>query len=545
MTQSTRQLRTYQTDLIKKARAEIAKGFKSVMIQLVTGGGKTRIVGKITNNATSGISEYTDKAGILRTRQIKKQTVWFSVPRNELLWQSSAEFHQWKIQHGMISAKSKESSAFKTHICSKDTLIRRIKKKLIKSYPNIIFFDEAHLALDQQLYVKENAPKDTIFLGFTATPERGDGRGLNEMYDSIVYGKSWMWMVEHGFLKRPKCYSLPRPKGLDKLKFNKQGDVNAKELNEIYQSGNIYGDAIEHYRKHAIGRTVLIFCRSLIMAEDTADEFTKAGFKIELIDGTMTDKERKNKIDRVKNGELDGLTTVDLITYGLDVPKISCIIMLRPTKSVALYFQMIGRASRPDPIYNDFLVFDHVGNCDPVTGHGHPLAPRIWNFTGQIKKPKIPKDAIERLENVQKCDVCWDLIVDGVCRSCGAEKEKKSQKPLKQVEGWLVEIGGPTPLNERPLENQRKFQDMIAVNVDNFLNLWQSGGKIESDSVKNLLEVASDLKRQPMWVYHKLTEGELTVNVSLLAEISNIKGYKDGWAWNKRQDLEKMLKGKQ
>lgn len=536
MTKINRSLRDYQTDLIKKARAEIKKNFKSVMIQLATGGGKTRIVGSIINSAIS------------RSINGKPQEVWFIVPRNNLLWQSSEEFKQWKILHGMITSKSDErSGVFQTHICSKDTLIRRIKKKLIKSWPQIIIIDEAHLALDQQLYIKEHAPKGTLFLGFTATPERADGRGLDEMYETIVFGPDLLSLVSGGHLKHPKCLSIPKPEGLDKLKFNKQGEVNAKELNLLYKAGNIYGDAIEHYRKHAIGRAFLVFCRSLLMAEDTADEFTKSGLKVELIDGTMTDKVKKDKIDRVKNGELDGLATADLLTYGLDVPKISCVILLRPTDSVALYFQMLGRASRPCPegIYNDFLVLDHVGNCDPIFGHGHPLAPRVWQWTGRKKKPKIPKNAVERLENVQKCDICWDIIIDGVCRSCGAEKEKKSLKPLKQVEGWLVEIIGPTALGERPLENQRKYQDMIASNVDNFLNLWQSGGVIDSDAVKNLLEVASDLKRQPMWVYHKLTEGLLLVNSSLLAEISKIKEYKDGWAWNKRQDLEKMLKEKQ
>lgn len=526
MIQNNRSLRDYQAELIIRARKEIQKGYKSVMIQLVTGGGKTRIVGSITNSA------------IKKQINGKPQRVWFSVPRNELLWQSSEEFHQWKIQHGMISAKSQESSAFQTHICSKDTLIRRIKKKFIKLYPQIIFFDEAHLALDQQLYIKKNTPPGTLFLGFTATPERGDGRALTEMYESIVYGPDMLWMVEHDFLKRPKCFSLPRPDGLDKLKFNKQGDVSAKELNKIYKTGQVYGNAIEHYREHAIGRSFLVFCRSIVMAEETAEEFTKAGFKVELIDGTMSDRVRKEKIDKVKSGEIDGLTTVDLVTYGLDVPRISCIIMLRPTSSVSLFFQMIGRGLRPDGIYDDCLIFDHVGNCDPKR-HGHPLSPRIWNFAGKKKKEKIPKDAVERLESVQHCDVCWDLIIDGICRGCGAEKEKKSLKPLKQVDGWLVEIDGPTPMNERPLENQRKYQDMIAGNVDSFLNSWQNEGVIKSDSVKNLLEVAADLKRQPMWVYHKLTEGVMGVNVSLLAEIEKIKDYKSGWSFRKRQDLEK------
>ena len=80
---------------------------------------------------------------------------------------------------------------------------------------------------------------------------------------------------------------------------------------------------------------------------------------------------------------------------------------------------------------------------------------------------------------------------------------------------------------------------MIAVNTDNFLNEWLNGGVINSASVKNLLEVANDLKRQSIWVYHHLAKGELKVNVSLLAEIEKQKEYKAGWAWNKRKELEK------
>lgn len=528
MNEISRSLRLYQSEEIQLIRAEISKGFKSVMVQLVTGGGKTRMVANIIKKA---IDKYIPKTDV-------QQSVWFVVPRKELLWQSSTELHEWAIQHGMISAKTKESKAFQVHICSKDTLIRRIKKKEIKNWPPIIIFDEAHLALDQQLEIKKNAPEGTIFLGFTATPEKLDGRGLNEMYETIVYGPDLLWMVEYNYLKRPKCFSLPRPDGLDDLKFNKSGDVSAKELTKIYQNSQIYGDAIEHYRKHALGRSFLVFCRSIVMSEITADEFVQAGFKVEAIDGTMSDRVRKEKIDKVKKGLLDGLTTVDLVTYGLDVPKISCIIMLRPTSSVALFFQMIGRGLRPDPDYDDCLIFDHVGNCDEKR-HGHPLSPRVWNFTGKIKKSKIPKDAIEKLENVQRCDICWDIIIDGVCRSCGAEKETKTLKPLKQVDGWLVEINSPTSMQERPLENQRYYQDMIAKNIDDFKNSWNLSGQIESVCVKNLLDVAGDLKRSPMWVYHSLNKDQLGVNVSLLAEIEKIKGYKSGWSFHQRQDLEK------
>lgn len=525
-----RSLRGYQSDLLTAGRNELKKKFRSVMFQLATGGGKTRIVANIIKNATARKSKITGEL----------QTVWFVVPRQEILLQASIELSEWKIQHGEISATSKESRAFQVHICSRDTLLRRIKSKNIKNWPDIIIIDEAHLALDQQLTIKENADPSTLFLGFTATPERLDGRGLVEMYESIVYGPPLLWLVENGYLKRPKCYSLPRPEGLENLKFNKKGDVSAKELTAIYKSQHVYGDAIEHYREHALGRSFLVFCRSIEMSEDTARQFRDSGFKVESIDGKMTKKQRKTLIDKVKTGELDGLTTVDLVTYGLDVPKISCIIMLRPTSSTAMFFQMIGRGLRPDEEYEDCLIFDHVGNCSEITGHGHPLAPRDWNFEGNIKRNKAPKNAITNLENVLKCDICYDLIIDGVCRSCGAEKEKKSKKPMKQVDGWLVEIDGPTSMAERPPENQRHYQDMISTNTDNFLNDWLNGGVINSVAVKNLLEVADDLKRQSIWVYHHLAKGELTVNVSLLAEIEKVKKYKAGWAYFKRTELEKL-----
>lgn len=532
-----RPLREYQSDLIQGARAEISKGFRAVMLQLVTGGGKTRMVADITHSA---IKKYVPGTA-------EKQSIWFIVPRKELLWQSSAEFQAWGIPHGMITAKSNEQSAFNVHICSKDTLVKRIRDKKIRNWPSIIIFDEGHLALKQQLFVKRASPQNTLFLGFTATPERLDGLGLNEMYDSIIYGPDLHWMCNNGFLKFPKVYSIPPIQGIDELKRNRTGEVNAKELTELYKKRAqgqkmVYGNEIEHYRKYGSGRAFLVFCRSIIDSEAIAEEFKKSGFRVEPIDGTMTDRKRQDKINRVKRGELDGLTTVDLVTYGLDVPRISCIIMLRPTDSVALFFQMIGRGLRPDPDFNDCLIFDHVGNCDEKN-HGHPLAPRQWNFAG-VERRKRPKDAIKRLDSVDKCPICWDLIINGVCRSCGYEQEVNRREPLKQVDGWLVPIQGPTKLNERLQENRREYEDMINSNIEALRRDWfprdnYKGGVINDQAVKNLVDACKDIKRQPFWIYHaaRLTEKN-EVNFSLLMSIQKAAGYKNGWAYYKRKELE-------
>ncbi len=508
------------------------------MFQLVTGGGKTRMV---ANTVNSSIEKYAPGTN-------RKQRVWFVVPRKELLWQSSQEFNAWGIKHGIISAKSNESAAFQVHIVSKDTLIRRIKARKIKNWPDIIHFDEGHLALKQQLFVKKSAPPKTIFLGWTATPERLDGLGLNEMYETIIYGPTLHWMVEGGYLKRPKIYSVPPVHGLKDLKFNKSGDVSAKALTELYKARaeggkTIYGNEIEHYRKLGVGRSFLVFCRSIIDAETVAGEFSGAGFRVESIDGTMSDKIRQGKIDRVKSGELDGLTTVDLVTYGLDVPKVSCIIMLRPTDSVALFFQMIGRGLRPDEDFNDCLIFDHVGNCDEKK-HGHPLAPRTWNFEGTQKRKK-PKDAICRVDSVKNCPVCHCVMVDEqgkdveICPFCGARKEINHRKDLQQIDGWLIPIDEPMKLHERPLENRREYEDLINSCREKFREDWEGSGTINEAAVKNLLDAAADLKRQSLWVYHFLNRPDLSVNYSLLAEIERIKEYKRGWAYYKRKELER------
>lgn len=542
MNTTQRSLRPYQSESWNAARAHFATGFRSILIQGVTGTGKTRMVAHGINTAISKNAPGTTR----------RQRVWFVVPRKELLWQASKELREWGIQHGMIASGSNESAAFNVHIVSRDTLIRRIKQNKVRNWPDLIMFDEAHVALDQQLKIKETAPDKTIFIGVTATPERLDGRPLLGMYDVAVMGEQMTWFVEHGYLKRPWVLSIPskdRLRGLDDLKTNKAGDVNAKALMELYKQraqGNkvLYGNEIKHYEKHGTGRSFLVFCRNLDQAKEVAEEFAAAGIPTESIDGTMTDKVRRGKISRVESGELTGLTTVDLCTYGLDVPKISCLILLRLTDSVALFFQMIGRGLRWDGKYENCLILDHVGNCDDKK-HGHPLLERVWNFEGAVKKKKLPKDAVEKVAGIDKCKICWDHIVDGRCRGCGAIPEQVERGAMKEIDGWLVEIKEPTKLHERPPENRRHYQDMINNNTDVFRAKWLEDGVIDVQAVTNLIQCASELKRQPMWVYQLLTKGDTLVNVSLLSAIQQIEipgvkdRYKNGWLYMKRKELER------
>lgn len=557
------QLWTHQSASLDQARDKFGppRRARCVMIQLPTGTGKTKMVVSGINGAISKPARGQDD---LPASQRRLQSVAFVVPRRELLWQSGDELKSWGIRHKIVK-KLDDPVSFNVHVWCRDTFIRRIRTDQLQAWPDLIIVDEAHLGLKQWLEIKKAAPDHVKFLGVTATPERLDRGDLSQMWDTLITGDQLAWFVENGFLKRPWVLSVPaidRLEGLDALKRNAAGDVSAAQLAELYKARAkgakvMYGNEIEHYKIHGQGRSYLIFCRSLIQAEEVAAEFSAAGFATEAIDGTMSDTLRKSKIDRVKNSDVPrpllGLTTVDLCTYGLDVPKISCLIMLRPTESVALFFQMIGRGLRWDGIFEQCLILDHVGNCD-LKKHGHPLEPRAWNWTGKTNRPKPPDGALELISAVDKCPICYDIMINGICRSCGAHKIIKKRADLKSVDGYLIEIqpGEQLPIYDRLPENRREFQDRINSAVTRFRVAWYkssvgAGGTIDADAVRDLIQVGHDLdwKRSIRQVYYKLTlPDDRTVCTPLLSVIAYIeipdvkKRYHEKWIEREREFIE-------
>ncbi len=505
-------LRPYQDGLITDVRAEISRN-PNVMMQLATGAGKTRIFSEMTRLATE-----------------KKNKVWIVVPRNELLRQTSAQLSAIGVPHGMISAKSKESRAFGTHVVSKDTLLRRVKAGKIKTWPRLIIVDEAHLSIDQQLFIRENAPAGTRFIGVTATPERLDGRGLNELYDSIVYGPTLKDLIELRYLCQMKYYAIPGYDGSAlKSKDFAGTEVKADVLDAILKARQVYGNAISHYRKHADGKPCIVFCRSVKIAEETAQRFRDAGYRFESIDGNMTDRTREALIDGVKQGRLQGLTSCELITYGLDVPRVECIIMLRPTLSRALFCQMIGRGLRPSPGKESCVILDHVGN---LLEHGHPLANDIWNFEGKEKRKRKKEDDPASLN---LCPKCFYYFEGANCPECGTARGLSPQQSEIEVDGSLVEVEHPVKLYDRPPEERREFQDKIGELIE------QARQNLTGGAIGELLQISADLGRKPMWVYWKLSEGMMAVNVPLLHELRRLKEYKPGWVRYQTQEIESRL----
>jgi len=585
-------LRDYQLEQVNGARdflssmvpitdapGVLTRPARSVCLQAPTGSGKTPIVAEITHTAWS-----------------RNYRVWFVVPRNELLDQARAHFAKWKIVHGLISAGMEESRAYRVHIVSKDTLLRRLDR--IKNWPDLLIFDECHLYYYAQLLIiaaAVAAKPEIKIIGMTATPERLDGLGLASSvggpYDGIVYGPSIPWLTDRGFLS-PLRYFAPPIQGLDAI--HRRGtEYDADELEALLEKRKVYGDVIRYYQKYGTiehtgisvrgqptvtthqsyhrGRPALIFCRSVKSAYETAERFTQAGFLFFCIEGTMSNARRKELVDGLRDGKIDGLTNCDLCTYGLDVPRVEYGASIRPTLSRALYFQKVGRILRPFPGKEEALFFDHA---NLVEEHQEPSAPGVplfyldgltWNFAGITRRERAPSETAIRLCPLKDYQYCADPACAGGCKLDPKAAERRGA--LETVDVQLEERTPARPWTELAPEEKRDVQDRIGMATDAWLAaLQEDPPRIDPGPVGALLRIAEELGRSPMWVYHFLTEKDeevragakgmtvaeyrrmaRAVNVPLLWEIGRQaktregRPYARGWAYFKKRELEEAM----
>lgn len=509
--------RPYQTKAFDDLRQAFANKHRRVLFQLSTGAGKTVVFSMVTESAAK-----------------KGNSVWIVVPRCNLVDQTDEHLTAIGVKHSCITAGRNESRAFKVHVCSKDTLIRRIKADKIKNWPDIIIFDEAHVALDQQIFVGEKAPAETIFIGVTATPEKTDGRGLSEFYQVMVLGPTIRELVETGYLVPINYFNKPKIEGLDDIK-RIGTDLNAKELEALFKNKAIYGGIIDNYLELARDKTTLIFCQSVKQSDEVAKQMRMAGHNFESIHGKTAKAKQRELLQAARKQQVN-LVTCDLLTYGVDVKAIEHIIMLRRTWSVALFYQIIGRGLRPFEnedtgyIKKYLSIADHVGNFDI---HGHPFSDRIWNFEGG-KKRKITKAVSS--DTLKLCQNCWMYFDGNVCPHCGTMRDIKQKPDMIVVEGRLVKEE-PVKLKDRPWEQKREYFDRISKLRTQF-HEGAAAGNLDLEIIKEYLEIAKKLKNPPMWVYHELNTLKYAVNLPLLQGISEVLDYKAGWVHFQQQNIK-------
>ena len=288
--------------------------------------------------------------------------------------------------------------------------------------PQLIIVDEAHRALAKSYQrILSNFPQAIVLL-FTATPERTGSKQLDQIADDIIVGKSIRELTDKGFLAPFDYYSID---DIDtkKLKKSSTGDYTNASMEEAV-SRKIYGHIVSNYQRLANGKQSVIFTYSVESAKEIADAFKKLNISAVELDGSTPDNLRDQVVKQFRDKKIRILVNVNLFTEGIDLPDVDCVIMARPTQSLALYLQFSMRCLNPRE-GKRAIIIDHVANWKTF---GLPDSDRDW------KKAIITTDKGKRKKKetatfaITQCDYCFAVVPsgkvkDGKCPYCG--------KPIK------------------------------------------------------------------------------------------------------------------
>lgn len=435
-------LRDYQDDLLEGARNAFRAGQQTVLLQLPTGGGKT-----------------LTSAFMVKRSSDKGLVCWWLVHRREIIGQASATFSRLGIQHGLIMAGNCTDPMKRAQVGSIQTIVRRMADL---PPPDIIFFDEAHhMASGQYQQVFDAFPRAKK-VGMTATPWRLDGKGLGRWFQSMVEGPSVATLIERGALS---SYRLFAPSQVDTSAIKIQaGDFKRDDLADMMDKPSITGDAVDHYRRLCHGKRAVAFAVSIEHSQHVVAQFRANGIAAEHVDGGMDVSSRDAAIRRFVAGETLILSNCELFGEGFDVPAIEAAILLRPTKSLSLHLQQVGRALRPSPGKVEAIILDHAGNS---LLHGLPDDDREWSLDDRVKK-KAREDVGSIA--MRTCSECFRVYRPAPkCPGCGQVHEVAARE-IEQRDGQLAEI------DKEAIKRARKQEERKAETIDDLIRLGTARG---------------------------------------------------------------------
>lgn len=344
-------LRPYQAAAIGALRESLRSGKRRPVLVAPTGSGKTVIAGEV-----------------IRMAREKRRSVLFLAPRRELIYQASSRFAAAGIMHGVIMAGEPRNATADVQIASFDTLhargVRTSRMRMPKA--DLVIVDEAHLSIAETRKAILDHYAESIIVGLTATPARGDGRGLGEIYDDLVPVTSIRELTDDGFLA-PARYFAPTEPDLAGVKLNRDGDYQEKQLGARMDQPQLIGGIVENWMRLAFGMSTVVFCVTRAHSRHVCEQFLRLGVTAEHLDGETPLDERRAILARVASGETTVLCNVFVATFGLDIPRLSCAVLARPTRNIALYLQIVGRVLRTCEGKTDAFVIDHSG---AVKQHG-------------------------------------------------------------------------------------------------------------------------------------------------------------------------------
>jgi superfamily II DNA or RNA helicase len=423
-------LRPYQVAAVNLIRDTFRGGHRRALLASPTGSGKTIMFAWLAAEAA---------------RRGKRVLVLGH--RQEIVDQISAALAAMGVAHGLIAA-GRPTSPAPVQVAGVMTLVRRLHVWGDDAV-DLVVIDEAHHAVAGTWRTILDRFARAYHLVVTATPERLDGRGLGDMFNELIIGPSVKELVDLGFLAPAVTYAPSRAPDLSAIR-TRAGDYALEDLGREMSNGVLVGNAVEHYARLCPGAPALAYCVNIAHSELVAQRFRAAGFRARHVDGETPRDERRAAVAALAAGELDIITNCGLFSEGVDVPALGAVILLRPTKSLALYLQMVGRALRPAFGKERALILDHAGN---TLRHGLYDFPHTWSLEG---KPRRGTGEAP----VRQCPECGALVPLGCreCPECGALFERAATP--EESPGELEEVTGISrELQAMPYRKLLKWAD--------------------------------------------------------------------------------------
>jgi DNA repair protein RadD len=418
------ELRPYQIEAVADFNREREAGKRRIMLVAPTGSGKTII-------ATTIIKQYVDTW---------KNALALS-HRLEIISQTSAKLHDQNISHGIIKAGFSPRPLERVQVASIQTLHARAVRSDRMDLPpvDLLWVDEAHHCTAESYQSIIEAYPDAILLGTTATPCRGDGRGLGGIFDTIVECPQVPELIEQGYLVKTRVYAPVDPdlKGV-KVQL---GDYVESQLAERMNRPKLVGDIVTHWHKFGERRKTVVFACSVGHSVNIRDEFIKSGVRAEHIDGSTPKPERDASLARLASGEIDLVTNCMVLTEGWDMPEVGACILARPTRKMGLYRQMIGRVLRPADGKPDAIVLDHSG---AVFRNGFVEDRVEWTLdhSRRAESPTHQQRCVEHSSRLLECTQCGAIRTAGEpCFHCGFLPQRPP-RAVSFLDGDLALVNG-------------------------------------------------------------------------------------------------------
>ena len=411
-------------------------------------------------------------AEIARRTTANRNRVMFLIHRKEVLQQAVNTFDKQGVNQDLLTAGMVQ------------TLTRRVDKL---PTPNVILVDEAHHALAKSYQRILKQFSEAIVLLFTATPHRTGRVQLDQIADDIIVGQSIHELTEKGFLAPFRYFQPPNDFDSKLLKRGSTGDFTNDSMQQA-MSTKIFGHIVKQYKRIASGMQAVVYTYSVDSAHKIAAEFNDAGISAREVDGTTPQDLRDLIVDKFRSQELQILVNVNLFTEGVDLPNVDCVIMARPTASLALYLQFSMRCLNPRP-GKTAIIIDHANNFKTF---GYPDDDRDWKQAIKSGKQKSKTLLTDPGLAVVTCDYCFAVVKasevkDSKCPICGKPIKVHEAKPVSDVD-----------LVEATKERQKAIHEIVKSDL------------LKSVATKSVSEL------------HSLRE---------LQAYAKLHSYKSGWAW--------------